>query len=482
MSLESADKIARSSRTDIFLGVVAPVGVRRDAFEAKLQACLERYGYKLELWHISDFLEDFKGIRVDESSGNERLRTAMNAGTKLRTDVSEDVLARAGLLAVNQWRETRDPDKPTAHLFWSLKHPEEVATLRLVYGGGFHLIGLYATEEERVTELRNRRGISNVEARDHIARDRDESGNGHGQRTRDTFQLADVFIPWGGHPDEAALERFLELLFGRPTLTPTEDEHRMFLAYASGLRSGELSRQVGAALVSAQGDVIAVGANDVPRRGGGLYAPGADDDRDAVRRFDSNARVRREIMNDVAKQLDVGSVDDVSEKLEQTRLREITEYGRAVHAEMEALLSCARSGRTTRNATLYVTTYPCHNCARHIIAAGLDRVVYVEPYPKSKALELHDKDVIEVPPGTSGDGSGKVRFEPHLGVGPRRFFDYFSISLGDGYVLKRKEESGNVTEWEPSGAAPRISLSEEAFTETEKNLAGELLPYRLDKT
>jgi len=56
---------------------------------------------------------------------------------------------------------------------------------------------------------------------------------------------------------------------------------------------------------------------------------------------------------------------------------------------MEALLSCARSGARVRGGTLYTTTFPCHNCAKHLVGAGIARVIFVEPYPKSKAVELH---------------------------------------------------------------------------------------------
>ena len=60
----------------------------------------------------------------------------------------------------------------------------------------------------------------------------------------------------------------------------------------------------------------------------------------------------------------------VSEGVEAVRARQDA----TAHAEMEALLSCARSGVSTRGATLYSTTFPCHNCAKHIIAAGVARV------------------------------------------------------------------------------------------------------------
>jgi deoxycytidylate deaminase len=275
-------------------------------------------------------------------------------------------------------------------------------------------------------------------------------------------------LHWGGSPDESQLARFVDALFGKPTLSPTADEHRMFLAYASAVRSGELSRQVGAALVSAAGDVVALGANDVPRRGGGLYWPTADDDRDAIRGEDSNWRVRRELLESVADEVEAVNPPEFAARLANTRLKQITEYGRAVHAEMEALLSCARSGISTRGSTLYVTTFPCHNCARHIIAAGVERVVYVEPYPKSRALELHDKDLIEATPQSAKEDQ-RVRFEPFLGVGARRFFDYFSMQLGEGYALERMDETGRLKSWNPALAAPRVQAPDAGVEEREES-------------
>jgi hypothetical protein len=61
----------------------------------------------------------------------------------------------------------------------------------------------------------------------------------------------------------------------------------------------------------------------------------------------------------------------------------------------------------------------CHNCAKHIIAAGLRRVVYLEPYPKSKAAAMYPQSIKLG--GAAEEGS--VLFEPFRGLGPRRFFD-----------------------------------------------------------
>ena len=64
-----------------------------------------------------------------------------------------------------------------------------------------------------------------------------------------------------------------------PCITPTFDENAMFLAYAASSRSADLSRQVGAVVVSENREVVATGANDLPQCGGGQYWSGPDDQR-----------------------------------------------------------------------------------------------------------------------------------------------------------------------------------------------------------
>ena len=52
----------------------------------------------------------------------------------------------------------------------------------------------------------------------------------------------------------------------------------------------------------------------------------------------------------------------------------------AVHAELNAILQCAKMGVCCENATIYVTTYPCVNCMKAIIQSGIRKVVYIESY------------------------------------------------------------------------------------------------------
>jgi cytidine deaminase len=76
-------------------------------------------------------------------------------------------------------------------------------------------------------------------------------------------------------------------------------------------------------------------------------------------------------------------------------------------------------------------------CARHIIAAGIERVVYIEPYPKSRAKRLY-KRAIQVDQDREADHDA-VKFDAFVGIAPSRFLDLFEMVKrkdGQGYSLK----------------------------------------------
>jgi deoxycytidylate deaminase len=149
----------------------------------------------------------------------------------------------------------------------------------------------------------------------------------------------------------------------------------------------------------------------------------------------------------------------------------LTEFGRVVHAEMEALLSCTRAGVSCVGATLYCTTFPCHNCAKHIIAAGISRVVYVEPYPKSKALDFHSDSIELKTRFDEATSTNRVIFEPFIGVGARRFLDFFSMNLGLGSKLKRKDKEGSTIDWTIESGKPRVPLVPSSYLDLESTAA-----------
>ena len=87
------------------------------------------------------------------------------------------------------------------------------------------------------------------------------------------------------------ISRFIDLIFGSNVISPTKMEYGLYIAKAASMRSLDLSRQVGAAIFSKQGEVLTLGSNEVPKAKGGTYwCDDAFDDRDYKRGFDSNLK------------------------------------------------------------------------------------------------------------------------------------------------------------------------------------------------
>jgi dCMP deaminase len=62
---------------------------------------------------------------------------------------------------------------------------------------------------------------------------------------------------------------------------------------------------------------------------------------------------------------------------------------RTIHAEMNAILQCAKFGVPTADAEIYVTHFPCLQCCKSIIQAGIKSVYYAEDYKNHPyAIEL----------------------------------------------------------------------------------------------
>ena len=67
-----------------------------------------------------------------------------------------------------------------------------------------------------------------------------------------------------------------------------------------------------------------------------------------------------------------------------------------LHAESNAILKCAKYGKSTKDSTLYITHAPCIDCAKLIIQAGIIRIVYLEDYKNSDGINLLKKVDIKV--------------------------------------------------------------------------------------
>jgi len=467
------------SKSEIIIGLIGAVGTELEKVRGMLKQRLERCNYRVVELRITESVIPLISEPGDYDVTDHFARTValMDAGDKARKVTGNNgILALGAAALINASRQVDNgeplPWPRTATIISSLKHPAEVEELRKIYPLGFYLVGVQADERRRFEYLTKTKGILRENANNLIERDQDAPVE-HGQKVTDTFHLSDFFVRIDGDDDRlrASIERIVNLIFGNPYVTPTFDEYAMFLAFAASLRSADLSRQVGA-VVAVDEQVVGTGANDCPKAGGGLYWPAYNpetheiqdqqDGRDYMRGEDSNKIEQGKIIDEIVKVTTKAGLDEsvIRSALSASRIRDLTEFGRVVHAEMEALLSCGRARVPVKDGTVYSTTFPCHNCAKHIIAAGIKRVVFIEPYQKSKAEEFHS-DSIEVgfvPPGTPTSVRPTVRFEPFVGVGPRRFFDLFSIRLGSGRPLKRKDSTGSTLEWKPESSNLRLQM------------------------
>ena len=110
------------------------------------------------------------------------------------------------------------------------------------------------------------------------------------------------------------------------------DDYFMGLAHLSSFRSKDPSTQVGAVIVSAEHKVVGIGYNGFP----------------------------------------IGCDDDVFPWEREGSFNE-TKYPFVVHAELNAILN---SNQKCTGASIYVSLFPCNECAKAIIQSGIKKIVY----------------------------------------------------------------------------------------------------------
>jgi len=430
-------------------------------------------------------------VTVDERNKKDRYFKLQNAGNILRNLHGNEILSELVISEITVLRKAEQIEKTgndtastddytppkTAYLINQLKHPAEVELLKTVYGDLFYLIGVLASENIRKKALIDE-DLSDSEAAEVMERDRKEDMS-YGQQLEKTLLLADFFIRDNHSNDKILLgkvERFIQLMHGYNGLTPTYDEYGMYSAYSASLKSACLSRQVGASITNTQGNVIATGCNDVPKSKGGLYTEVNDPDNRCVNKgecFNDKYKDKLcvEISNVLSDELkmDASQANKIAYLIkDNSRLKDLIEFSRSVHAEMDAITSVAREGGVSvKNCTLYTTTFPCHNCARHIIASGITNVIYIEPYEKSLALQLHGDD-ISYDPTESESESRKVVFMHFEGVSPKQYMNFF-CSRGD-----RKDSKGKVIK---NTIHPRLKVAREyldSYRDFEKKIISNL--------
>ncbi len=490
--LEGANlaSVAPTSK-ELVIGLVGYAGAGTSTAGERISTLLEAAGYRVYTIKFSNLIEELDKIlplQIIKGLQEGRLKFQRAQGFQDRGD---DVRRKHGkyalsALAIKRIKELRGDaeagSQKIAFVLDSIKHPDEVDLLRTVYHSSFRLTAVHCDREKRFSRLfgdekssAKYRGVDQSSVSAFMDRDAKDQGNDCGQRVRDAFHLAEFFLDnsalgAGGAGMNADIDRFLDLILGNGLIRPTAGEKAMYVAHASALQAACLSRQVGAALISSDGRLVASGKNDPPKFGGGTYDEDSKpDNRCFTWEFAAgddkfvgchNDRKKSQLYEEIAdwlatrladpiaekivpknmlvgRDLDAEQRSDISKKIFDALLgcrrefegmpgiKDAIEYSRSIHAEMAALMAASRGGISTTDASMYVTVFPCHNCARHLVAAGIKAVFFIEPYVKSLAFELHS-DSISPDGGTLEDEADKrMVIAPFTGVGPRMYDDFF---------------------------------------------------------
>ncbi len=482
-----------SQKPELFIGLVGPIGVDLDYVQEMLVLELSHLGYSSVPLRITELMKEIKtDISIEDNSFSAKYHSLISYADEVcAKNNSSAALAALVVARIRAERATisGDPENPAlghAYIIRQFKRPQEIELMRKTYGRKFIQISVSASENERRAELSRKikefdeaardKDECEKEAIDLIKKDFDEGIGSFGQKISNIFHLGDLFV-YGMNKKtiHETLKRFLEAFFGHNGRSPTKMEYGMYTAAAASLRSIDLSRQVGASIFTQSGEILSMGCNEVPKAFGGTYW--AEDEEDAHRDFergrDANQSRKLEILHDLLERMNkagflsdgLASKNNAIEQLREivrdkeikdSQIMDIIEYGRMIHAEMAAITDAARAGVSIRDSIMYCTTFPCHMCAKHIVSSGIRSLVYLEPYPKSYAVELNSDSI------TFNDelSEKKVLFRPFVGISPRRYRDIFEKK-------SRKEKDGRRKDWYFGEPIPMIEDKSAAYIENE---------------
>lgn len=268
-------RIAAPPRPDIVIATIGPLGADLSRVTAILSDTIKTTGYEPHVIRPSELLHDFRRWkRLPSNPVDVQIERHQRAGNELRQKTRDNAaMALLGIAEIQRLRrQQRRSSRATAFVIRSLKRKAEVESLRSIYGASLFVIAAHAPISFRVDTLARQisesRGSQNVSsfldlARHLIDRDAAELDESFGQDLRSAFPLADAIVDASdGAKLEEQISRLIRIMFSAPFETPTRPEFAMVHAKAAALRSADLGRQVGAAIVNESGDVIAVGKTE----------------------------------------------------------------------------------------------------------------------------------------------------------------------------------------------------------------------------
>lgn len=496
------EKIQNTLTEELYFSICSPIGSLKEQVISQLENQLKNiYKYDVEIIKLSSFIEEHKTDTFVAQPGKTEVFSKyffkINQGNLLREKYDNRILAELAIAKIYSDRaetvedhlvDTNYESRRKCYIFDSVKSKDELDLFRSVYTDNFFQISIFSPLDERIDNL-IRKGFSEPESNEIIKVDEYQNLES-GQNVRGTFVDGDFFLRVSKNnsiPVEKRIERYLHLIFESKVITPTTEETSMYFAKSAANNSSCLSRQVGACITDNKGNILSTGWNDVPKYGGNLYRDeNVDDDRCFNKGYCTNDRQKDIITDDISEILkedtdiksffikEGGEFDFVKfnlfkNKIRNSRIKDLIEFSRSVHAEMHAIvLGSQLSGNSMINGKLFCTTYPCHNCARHIILAGITEVYFIEPYVKSLGLKLHNDSITE-----NESEDKKVKILIFDGVAPRKYQTFFTN------FAERKNKKGDLIVKKLDNIKPKVAKSLQALPSLERQAIFSLKKYGL---
>lgn len=343
--------------------------------------------------------------RVNGDKDPER-RALQELGDELRQKNRAGVLAELAVQEVE-----RDGREHGRIVFDGIRNLGEIDYLRERFGHRFLLFALECPKSHRWERLQpkyEKRGLTQEDFSADDKRDKDEEV-AYGQQVQLCVDRSDVLIT---NDDEVTQQKlrhkltdYVKLVTGEEPRYATPMETLMNFAYSASHGSKCLKRQVGAVLVAARpgemGPIVGTGFNENPPQTAACVDEptyGADVAK-GVRGSCYRDILRYESFVELSslKRLCPVCGTQIAAPAKTPPWR-CTKCGAhledyfwperamswctAIHAEVAALIS---AGHRAARTTLYTTTFPCFQCAEKIAQAGVNAVVFTEPYPDVKA-------------------------------------------------------------------------------------------------
>ncbi|WP_129138297.1 anti-phage dCTP deaminase [Modicisalibacter coralii] len=284
----------------------------------------------------------------------------------------------------------------------AIRNPYEARFFKDRYSA-FYLVSINAPDEDREDYLSSIRKFN----KDQIKKIDDiesgkypvENDDFVSQNVKKCIEISDIhlFNPRNERDNNNILKSqlawYVALMVHPGLITPSSMERVMQIAYTAKTNSGCISRQVGAVVTDSDSSIKAVGWNDVPH---GQVPCALRSVEGVIRSFDDevyseyerNNKEFREKIIEVSGWYEGADLKgrnlsycfkDVKNSVDGKGNQVHT---RSLHAEENAFLQISKyGGMSVQGGSLFTTASPCELCAKKAFQLGVERIVYIDPYP-----------------------------------------------------------------------------------------------------